>query len=172
MEVDDDDRRLRERLVHDHVDELPRRLRHVEVERAHQVHHGDLDAVARFPDCERVPRRPCARVGRPDDAVAAREVGADPVAAVRVVAERDHVGPGAQEAVGELRRDPCAVGDVLAVDDAEVGVEILAQPREPLLDGTSARDAEDVGQEEKSQFRTSDAAGRIVTETWLPASFV
>jgi hypothetical protein len=46
-----------------------------------------------------------------------------------VIAERDDVGAGPQQAVGELRRDPRAVGDVLAVDDAEVGVELLAQLR-------------------------------------------
>jgi hypothetical protein len=89
-----------------------------------------------------------------------------------VVAEGDHVGARAQETLGELRRDARAVRDVLAVDDADVGVELVAQRRETLLDGTSTGDAEDVGQEEKSQFRTSDAAGRIVTETWFPASFV
>jgi hypothetical protein len=42
-----------------------------------------------------------------------------------VVAERDDVGPGAQQPVGELRGDAGAVCDVFAVDDAEVRVELL-----------------------------------------------
>jgi len=89
-----------------------------------------------------------------------------------VVAERYDVGAGGEQAVGELRRDAGAVGDVLAVDDAQVGVELLAQRREMLLDRAPARDAEDVGEEEDPQLVTSAAAGRISTETWLPASFV
>ena len=54
----------------------------------------------------------------------------------------------------------------------DVGVELVAQRREAFLDRAAAGDAEDVGEEEDSQFRTSDAAGRSSTDTWLPASFV
>jgi len=68
------------------------------------------------------------------DALARREVVADPVAAVRVIAECHDVRAGREQPLGELRRDPGAVGDVLAVDDARVGVELLAQGRETLLD--------------------------------------
>jgi hypothetical protein len=89
-----------------------------------------------------------------------------------VVAERDHVGPGSQQGVGELRGDPRSVGDVLAVDDAEVGVELIAQRRQALLQRTSSGNPEDVGEEKELQLRTSADAGRISTETWLPASFV
>jgi hypothetical protein len=89
-----------------------------------------------------------------------------------VIAERDHVRPGSQQGVGELRRDPCSVGDVLTVDDAEVGVELVAQRRKALLERTSSGDPEDVGEEKELQLRTSADAGRISTETWLPASFV
>jgi hypothetical protein len=89
-----------------------------------------------------------------------------------VVPERDDVRARAQEPVRELRRDAGAVRDVLAVDDREVRAELVAQRRKPLLDCAPARDAEDVGEEEKSQFRTSEAAERSVTETWLPSSFV
>ena len=89
-----------------------------------------------------------------------------------MVAERDDVGARGEQAFGELRRDAGAVGDVLAVDDADVGVELVAQPRQSLLDRAPPRKAEDVGEEEDSQFRTSDAAGRSSTDTWLPESFV
>jgi hypothetical protein len=42
-----------------------------------------------------------------------------------VVAERDHVGAGGEQPVGELAGDARAVGGVLAVDDADVGGELL-----------------------------------------------
>jgi hypothetical protein len=89
-----------------------------------------------------------------------------------VVPERDHVGACAEQPLGELRRDAGAVGDVLAVDDADVGPELVAEAGQARLDRVAARDAEDVGEKEKSQLSTSDAAGRSVTDTWLPESFV
>jgi hypothetical protein len=89
-----------------------------------------------------------------------------------VVAERDDVRAGGEQAVGELRGDACAVRGVLAVDDADLGAELLAESRQALLDGAPSRDAEDVGEEEESQLRTSVAAGRSSIVTWLPASFV
>jgi hypothetical protein len=89
-----------------------------------------------------------------------------------VVAERDHVGSRSEQLVGELRRDAGSVGDVLAVDDAEVRSELLAQAAKAIFDRAPSGDAEDIGEEEESQFRTSVAAGRSSIETWLPASFV
>jgi hypothetical protein len=89
-----------------------------------------------------------------------------------VVAERDDVRSRVQEPVGEARRDARPVGSVLAVDDAEVRVTLLAQRRQAFLDGSTSRRAEDVGDEEQSQFRTSAEAGWISIETWLPESFV
>jgi hypothetical protein len=89
-----------------------------------------------------------------------------------VVPERHDVRARREQLVGELRRDAGAVGDVLAVHDADVGIELRAQRGQSLLDGASARDAEDVREEEKSQLRMSDAAGRSSIETWFPASFV
>jgi hypothetical protein len=82
-----------------------------------------------------------------------------------VVAEGDHVGAGGEQPVRELAGDPGAVGDVLAVDDADVGAELVAQCGQPFLDRAPAGGAEDVGEEEDSQLRTSDADGRISTDT-------
>jgi hypothetical protein len=45
-----------------------------------------------------------------------------------VVAQRDHVRAGGEQALGELRRDPDAVGGVLAVQDAEADAKLLPQP--------------------------------------------
>jgi hypothetical protein len=70
-----------------------------------------------------------------------------------VVAERDDVRAGGEQLVGELAGDAGAVGRVLAVDDREVRVVMLAQRRQVLLDGTTARDAEDVREEEDLQGR-------------------
>jgi hypothetical protein len=89
-----------------------------------------------------------------------------------VVAERDHVGACGEQLVSELRGDAGTVGDVLAVDDAEIRSELLAQAAKAIFDRAPAGDAEDVREEEKSQFRTSDAAGRSSIVTWLPESFV
>jgi hypothetical protein len=89
-----------------------------------------------------------------------------------VVPEGDDVGACVQQLLGELGRDAGAVGDVLAVDDAQVGVALGAQRRKALLDRPPPRDAEDVGEEEDSQLRTSAVAGRSSIDTWFPASFV
>jgi hypothetical protein len=68
-----------------------------------------------------------------------------------VVAERDHVCAAREQLVRDLRRDPRAVRRVLAVEDAEVDVELVPQPRQPLLDDPAPRNAEDVGDEEDPQ---------------------
>jgi hypothetical protein len=68
-----------------------------------------------------------------------------------VVAERDHVRPGGEQLVGQLRGDPRAVRGVLAVDDREVGAVLLSQAREVLLDGAPPCRAEDVREEEDLQ---------------------
>jgi hypothetical protein len=68
-----------------------------------------------------------------------------------VVAEREHVGPRGEQPLGEARRDPGAVRDVLAVDNAEAGVQLVLEPGEAFLDRGTARRAEDVGDEEDLQ---------------------
>jgi hypothetical protein len=69
-----------------------------------------------------------------------------------VIAERQDVGACGQEPVREPRGDACAVGDILAVDDAEAGAELLLQPGQPLLDSSPPGRAEDVGDEEELQL--------------------
>ena len=113
-----------------------------------------------------------ARVRGTNDALARGEVAADPVAAERVVAERDHVGARCQETIRQLAGDACAVGNVLAVDDAHVDVELLPQPGQPVLDRPATRGAEDVCEKKDPQFRTTAADLLTSTVTWLPASFV
>ena len=57
------------------------------------------------------------------------EVGVDLAVPVGVVAERDHIDPGGEQLVGDLRRDPEPAGRVLAVDDYERRGQPLAQRR-------------------------------------------
>ena len=82
-----------------------------------------------------------------------------------MVAERDHVGAGGQQLVGDLRRDAESVGGVLTVDDAEVDVELLAQGWQALFDRAAAWPAVDVGYEEKLQGMARAAAGCSSIET-------
>jgi hypothetical protein len=89
-----------------------------------------------------------------------------------VVTEGDHVGARLEQPRGELRRDPDPVGDVLAVDDAEVDAELLLQARQALRDRTPPGRPDDVTDEEDSQRTEGTAAGRTDSETLLPLSCV
>src|SRR5262249_4483579 len=88
------------------------------------------------------------------------------------VPERDHVGARGEDPLGELRGDAAAVGGVLAVPDAEVCAQLLAQPRQVRLDRPAPGGGEDVGDEEDPQGPWRVAAGWISSSTWLPSSFV
>jgi hypothetical protein len=55
-----------------------------------------------------------------------------------VVAERHDVGTRIEQLVGQLAGDARAVGDVLAVDDTEVGGDLSTQARK-ATPNTSAR---------------------------------
>jgi hypothetical protein len=65
-----------------------------------------------------------------------------------VIPERERVRARGEQAVGQLRRDPRAVGDVLGIDDADPGTELLLEPGQALLDRAASGRAEDVGDEE------------------------
>jgi hypothetical protein len=75
-----------------------------------------------------------------------------------VVAERDEVRPRGEHAVGELGRDADAVGEVLAVEDADVGLELAAQPAQSLLDDLAAWASDDVADEENAESQGSEPA--------------
>jgi hypothetical protein len=84
-----------------------------------------------------------------------------------VIAEGDRVRARDEQPLGELGRDPDSVGDVLAVDDAEVGLELGPQSREPVLERGTAGAADDVSDEEEVQG-SDPAAGWTSMETLLP----
>ena len=75
-----------------------------------------------------------------------------------MVAERDRIDAGGQHLVRELRRDPHAVREILAVQDAEVDVQLVAQGGETVLHGPPAGNADGVCDEQDSQGRRLAAA--------------
>jgi hypothetical protein len=85
-----------------------------------------------------------------DDRRRRREIRADLLPPPRVVPERHRVGADGQQALREPRRDPAAVRDVLAVDDARVDLEALAQRREQPFDRVAAGTSDDVPDEQQA----------------------
>ena len=76
-----------------------------------------------------------------------------------MVPEGDRVHPGREQAVGEPRRDPDPVGDVLPVRDADVDLELRAQRRQALLERLPAGGPDDIGDEQNAQSaQTLEAA--------------
>jgi hypothetical protein len=69
-----------------------------------------------------------------------------------VVAGRDHVGPGREELLRQLGRQADAVRGVLAVDDAEVDLELVLELGQTVRDRPPAGRPEDVTDEENSQL--------------------
>ena len=67
-----------------------------------------------------------------------------------MIAERDHIDAGCEHLVRELGRDADAVREVLAVEDAEIRVQLVAQRRKALLDGAPAGHTDRVCDEEDS----------------------
>ena len=95
-----------------------------------------------------VPRLSAQEIRRPQDSRLVVEVGVDLALPVGVVAERDHVDPGGEHLVGELRRDADAPGDVLAVDDHEIRLMALTQRRQQTEQGPFAEPPDDVSDEQ------------------------
>ena len=69
-----------------------------------------------------------------------------------MVAERDGIRPRGEQPVREPRRDADAVRDVLAVDDAGVDVELLAEAGEQLFDRVATRTSDDVADDEDAHY--------------------
>jgi hypothetical protein len=153
VDVDDDHGCPRPRPVDESLGELERMRRRVHEQRSLEVDHRDLRSVARVDEGNSAPRRARGEVRGTHDAVARLEVGSDVVSAPGVVAERDRVRAGRQQLVRELRRDPDAVGDVLAVDDADVDVELVAKRGQTLLERAPSGRADDIGDEEDPHTR-------------------
>ena len=107
------------------------------------------------------------------DALGGREVGPDLATAPRVIAERDRVGAGRQQILGEARGDPDPVCGVLAVGDADVDLELAAERAQPPLDDVAAGSPDDVPDEENPHLYGRDAgAGCTSIATLSPLSLV
>ena len=126
---------------------LEQRVGGVDVEVAREVHDAQAHAVALDNDLAAA-RLGAEVVRRAQDALGALEVGHDLAPPEGVVAERDHVDPGAQQLVGQPRRDAQAAGDVLRVDHDERRVVALAQGREHAQQRPPAGAADEVAGEE------------------------
>jgi hypothetical protein len=128
MEVHEHDLRRGARFLDERVHDLERADRRSHEECALEVEDRHRRPVSGVDHDQPATRRARGQVRRPDDALGRLEVGADLAAAPDVVAERDRVGTRREQPVGQARRDPGPVGDVLAVDDAEVDAVLLLQP--------------------------------------------
>jgi hypothetical protein len=149
-----------------------RAQRRCQEELAEHVDHRHLCPVRRVGDREAAAGRVLREVGRPDHAVRFGKVRDHLLAPPRVVAERDDVAARGEDLLRQLRRDPEPVGGVLAVDDAEVRGELLAQAGKQSFDGAHAGRAVHIGDEEEPYGSARVAAGWTSSETWLPASCV
>ena len=98
---------------------------------AGEVDDGDRRAVGRRSHGQAAPRRALRVVGRPHDAVVAREEPEDLALSPHVVAGGEHVDAAAEQLEGDLGGDAGTVRRVLAVDDDEVDVAVFARSREP-----------------------------------------
>jgi len=149
MDVHDDHGRRLACLRHELVDDLPHAVRGIEEERPEEIDDGDGRAVACLDDGEPAAGRLALEVRGAHDRRRRRQIGADLLAPPRVVAERERVRAGGEEAFGEPRRDADAVRDVLAVDDAGVDVEALAQTGQQRLDRIAAGATHNVADEQQ-----------------------
>ena len=122
-DVDHDHRGLVGGLGDETVGGEKRALEGVERHLAEQVDHCD-PVLHRQADA----RRGRGQVRRADHPVGPGEVGRKAALPPRPVAERDHVGPGGEDALRDLGSDPSAVSRVFAVDNAEVRAESTQPP--------------------------------------------
>jgi hypothetical protein len=89
-----------------------------------------------------------------------------------VVACGENVRAGCKELLRELRGQPEPVGGVLAVDDAEVGAELMLQLCESGLDRAPPGRREDVREEKNPQGVARALAGCTWMCTCWPLSCV
>ena len=121
-----------------------------QIQVAAEVDDAQAHAVA-LDHAGAVPGLAAQEVGRPQDPRLAVQVGVDLAAVVGVVAERDRVDARREQLVGDLRRDPQAAGDVLAVDDHERRRVALAQDRQAVEQRVPADAADEVAHEQDAR---------------------
>jgi len=157
VHVDEDVVDLALEAAEDRVDLDERRAAGAEVEVPREVDDPEAHTVA-LHDGEAVARLRAEVVGRPQDPLLVVEVRVDLLAVIGVVTERDDVDARGEELVGDLRRDPEAAGDVLAVDHDEGRVVALAQRGEEPQQRPAAEPAHEVADEEDGRGRVRHGA--------------
>jgi len=118
-----------------------------QVEVAREVHDAEPHSVA-LDDRVAAARLRAQVVRRAHDPRLVVEVRVDLLAVIGVVAERDDVDARGEQLVGDLRGDPEAAGDVLAVDDDEGGREALAEAGEQAEQRPPPEAADEIADEE------------------------
>jgi Glycosyltransferase family 87 len=172
VEVHHDDPGLPSRLGDEVVDDLEEADRRPEEERAEQVDHGHARTVLGGHDDQAAAGRVRGEIGGSHHPVRLVQVRDQFLPAPCVVAQRDRVGAGAEDPLGQLGREARTVGGVLRIDDAEVRFELVPKSAQPVLERPCTRGAEDVGDEENLYGMARVAAGWTSMATWLPASCV
>ena len=131
-----------------------------------------MPSRARY-DAPAAPGSAREQVGGAHDARLALEVLLDPAPGERVVAERDGVCPGGEQGVAEARGDAPPVGDVLAVHDDEIEIELVAQAGNETLHRLAAWTPDDVRDEEDPHaYCDRPGAGSTESSTLSPPSEV
>ncbi len=173
VHVDDDHARSLGRRVDQRPDRLERAVGRFEEAEAEQVDHCHVGAVPRRDDAPATPGGAREQVGRPHDPGLALEVLLDPAPGERVVAERDCVRPGGEQGVGETRGDASPVGDVLAVHDDEIELELSAHAWNETLHRLAAWTPDDVRDEEDPHaYGDRPGAGSTESSALSPPSEV
>jgi len=157
VHVDEDVVDLALEAAEDRVDFDERRAAGAEVEVPREVDDPEAHAVA-LHDREAVARLRAEVVGRPQDPLLVVEVRVDLLAVIGVVAERDDVDARGEELVGDLRRDPEAAGDVLAVHDDERRRVALAERRQQAEERAPPDAADEIADGEDGRGRVRHGA--------------
>jgi hypothetical protein len=152
VEVDEDVADAAAQLTEHRVRLGERRARGLQENRSRDVHDRQLRPVA-LEDRVALARCGLRIVRRAHDAGLPVEVLVRVAVAERVVPERDGVGSGGEQRLGDLLGDARAPGRVLPVDDDEVRALGFTQSGEEALHDLPAGAADDVADEEDPHTR-------------------
>ena len=110
----------------------------------HHVEDHDLLPAAAGEDVLAAPRCAFRVIARPQEPRVAVDMGQDLAVVPAVVAAGDDIDARGVELFADLAGDAEAAGRVLAVDDDEIGIQLLAQRRQVREHGVAPRSSDDV----------------------------
>jgi hypothetical protein len=126
--------------------------RHLEEKSPQEVDDRHALSAARVEHGQPPPRGAVAEVRRAEESVARLEERNQVAVPPDVVPRRDRISARREDLLGQLGGQADAVCGVLAVDDAEVDVELVPQLGQLRLDRPPPRRPEDVTEEEDAQL--------------------